>query len=73
MVSQCLGGPIFAWGDQVPDETFNVLVTTVVQQAVGQQGSTDGFHIGLLQGALKTTMSQDITPSTPTKERQRES
>lgn len=72
VVSQCLGGPVFTWGDQVPDETFDVLVPTVMQQAVGQQGSADGFHIGLLQGALEATVSQDVTPSTPTKKRQRE-
>lgn len=67
MVGQRLGGPIFTWGDQVPDEALDILVTTVMQQAVGQEGSADCFHIGLLQGSLEATMSQDVTPPTPTR------
>lgn len=71
VVGQCLGRPIFAWGDQVPDEAFDVLITAVMQQAVGQEGSADGLHISLLQGALEATMSQDVTPPTPTKDREK--
>lgn len=71
MVGQCLGGPVFTRRDQVPDEALDILVTAVMQQAVGQEGSADCFHIGLLQGALEATMSQDVTPPTPTKDRQK--
>lgn len=39
-----------------------------MQQAVGQEGSADSFHISLLQGALEATMSQDVTPPAPTKD-----
>ena len=72
VVGQRLGGPVFTGGDQVPDEALDVLVTTVMQQAVGQQGSTDRFHVGLLQGALEATVCQDVTPPTPTTDRQGE-
>lgn len=68
MVGQCLGGPICTRGDQVPDETLDVLVSTVMQQAVGQQGPADFFHVGLLQGALEAPMSQDVSPPAPAKE-----
>jgi len=69
VVGQCFGGPVFTWGDQVPNETFDVFVSTVMQQAVGQQGPADGFHICLLQGALEATVSQDVTPPTPTEDK----
>lgn len=65
MIGQCLGGPIFTWGDQVPNETLDVLISTVVQQTVGQKGPADRLHIRLLQGALEATMSQDVTPPAP--------
>lgn len=69
MVGQCFGGSVFTWGDQVPDEALDILVTTIMQQAVGQKGSADCFHIGLLQGTLEATVSQDVTPPTPTEDR----
>lgn len=72
MIGQCLGGPIFTWGDQIPDETFDVLVSTVVQQTVGQEGPADRLHVSLLQGALEATMSQNVTPPAPTEDRQEE-
>lgn len=70
VIGQCLGGPIFTWRDQVPDETFDVLVSTVMQQAVGQEGPADRLHISLLQGALEATMSQNVTPPAPTEDRE---
>lgn len=69
VVGQRLRGPVCAWGDQIPDETLDILVTAVMQQAVGQEGSTDRFHIGLLQGTLEAAMSQDVAPPTPTTDR----
>lgn len=68
VVGQRLRGSIFTWGDQVPDEALDVFVTTVMQQAVGKEGSADLFHVGLLQGALEATVSQDVAPPAPTKE-----
>lgn len=65
VVCQRLGGPIFTWGDKVPDEALDVLIATVMQQAIGKEGSADCFHIHLLQGALEATMSEDVTPPTP--------
>lgn len=70
VIGQCLGGPIFTWGDQVPDETFDVLISTVVQQTVGQKGPADRLHIRLLQRALEATVSQDVTPPAPTEDPQ---
>lgn len=65
VVCQRFNGPIFTWGDQVPDEALDVLITTVMQQAIGQEGSADCFHVHLLKGALEATVSQDVTPPTP--------
>lgn len=65
MVCQRLGCPICTWGDQVPDKTLDVLVSTVMQQAVGQEGPADSFHIGLFQRTLEATVSQDVIPPTP--------
>lgn len=70
VVGQRLCGTIFTRGDQVPDEALDILITTVMEQAVGQKGSADGFHISLFQGALEATMSQDVTPPTPTENNQ---
>lgn len=67
MVGQCLSGAVFTWGNQVPNEAFDVLIPTIMQQAVSQQGSADCFHICLLQRALEAAMSQDVTPPAPAK------
>lgn len=65
VVGERLGGSVLAGGDQVPDEALDVLVSTVVQQAVGQQRSADGLHVGLLQGPLEAAMGQDVAPPPP--------
>lgn len=66
VVGERLGGSVFAGGDQVPDEALDVLVSTVVQQAVGQQGSADRLHVRLLKWALEATVGQDVAPPSPT-------
>lgn len=70
VVGQCLGGPILTRGNKVPNEALDILITTVMQQAVGEKGSADCFHISFLHRAFKTTVSQDVVPPTPTKDRQ---
>lgn len=30
VVGQCLGGPIFTWGNKVPNEALDILITTVM-------------------------------------------
>lgn len=65
MVGKRPGGPILARSDQVPDETLDVFISTVMQQTVGQQGSADGFHIRLLQRALEAAVSQNVAPPSP--------
>lgn len=67
MVGQRLRRPVLTRGDQIPDETFDVLISAVMQQAISQEGSTDGFHIRLLQGALEAAMRQDVNPPSPSK------
>lgn len=68
MVGQRLGGPIFTRGDKVPDEALDVLIATVMEQTVGEEGSADRFHISLLHGAFKTPVSQDVVPPSPPKD-----
>lgn len=68
VVGQGLGGPVFAGGNQVPDEALDVLVAAVMEQTVGQEGSADGLHVRLLHGAFKATVSQDVVPPSPTEE-----
>lgn len=68
MVGQRLGGPVFTGGNQVPDEALDILVATVMEQAVREEGSADCFHVCLLHGAFETTVGQDIAPPPPAKD-----
>lgn len=65
MVGECATLSVLRGRDEVPDEALDVLVSTVVQQAVGQQGAADGLHVLLLQGPLETPAGQDVSPATP--------
>lgn len=66
VIGQRLGGSVFARGDQVPDEALDVLITTVMQQAVSKEGPADGFNISLFQGPLEASVGQDVAPPSPT-------
>lgn len=65
MVGECATLSVLRGRDEVPDEALDVLVSTVVQQAVGQQGAADGLHVLLPQGPLETPVGQDVSPATP--------
>ena len=65
MVLQLLGLSILGGGDQVPHEALDFVISTVMDQAVRQQGPADGLHVPLGQLLLKTTMVEDVLPTTP--------
>lgn len=65
MVGERAALSVLGGRDEVPDEALDVLVATVVQQAVGQQGAADGLHVLLPQGPLETPVGQDVSPATP--------
>lgn len=47
VVLQLFGLSIFSRGNQVPHEAFDFVVSTVMDQAVSQQGPADGLHVPL--------------------------
>lgn len=65
MVGQCAALAVLGGGDEVPNEALDVLVSTVVEQAVGQEGTADGLYVSLPQRTLKASMGQDVTPAAP--------
>lgn len=62
---QCLILSIFCRSDKVPDETFNLLVSFVMLQAIDQEGATNGLHVLLCQVPFEASMRQDVLPSPP--------
>jgi len=65
VVLQLLGLSVLGRGDQVPHEAFDLVVSAVVDQAVGQEGSADGLHVLLRELLLKTPVIENILPTTP--------
>lgn len=65
MILQLLCASILGRGYEVPHEAFDFVISTIMDQAVGQQGPADGLHIPLSQLLLKTAMVEDILPTTP--------
>lgn len=65
VVLELLGASVLSGGDQVPHEAFDLVVSAVVDQAVGQQGSADGLHVPLGQLLLEAAVREDVLPSTP--------
>lgn len=65
VVLELLGASVLGRGDQVPHEAFDFVVSAVVDQAVGQQGSADGLHVPLGQLLLETSVREDVFPSAP--------
>lgn len=51
--------------DQVPDKALDVLIPSVVIEAVHQDGSADGLYILLGELAFVASMGQDIRPAAP--------
>lgn len=65
VILKLLGVSVLSRGNQVPHEAFDFVISTVMDQAVRQQGPADGFHIPLCQLLLKTPMCENILPTTP--------
>lgn len=65
VVGQCAALPVLSRGDEVPDEALDVLISAVVEQAVGQECAADGLYVSLPQRALEASVGQDVTPSAP--------
>ncbi len=72
VVGQCAALAILGRGYEVPNEALDVLVSTVVEQAVGQECAADGLYVSLPQWALKASMGQDVTPAAPAMHNRRE-
>lgn len=67
VVEKCLGfTSIFWWCDELPDETLDVFISTVVKQTKYQDDTADRLHITLAQTPLTPGMGEDIPPATPT-------
>ena len=65
MVLQLLRASVLSWGDEVPHEAFDFVVSTVMDQAIRQQGPADGLHVPLSQLFLKTPVVENVFPPTP--------
>lgn len=70
MILQLLCAPVLGRGDEVPHETLDFVISAVMDQAVGQQRPTDGFHIPLCQLLLKAAVVENILPTTPSGKQQ---
>ena len=65
MVLELFGLAVLSGGNQVPHEALDLVVTTVMHQAVGEQGTADHFHVALAQRSLEAPMQQDVLPTPP--------
>lgn len=65
VILKLLGTSVLSRGNQVPHEAFDFVVSTVMDQAVRQQGPADGFYIPLCQLLLKTAMFENVFPTAP--------
>lgn len=65
VILKLLGASVLSRGNQVPHEAFDFVVSTVMDQAVRQQGPADGFYIPLCQLLLKTAMFENVFPTAP--------
>lgn len=70
MVEQSLGFTAVLRGcDELPDETLDVLVSTIVKEAKDQDDSADRLHVAFAQPTLTSGMGQDVPPSPPAVEK----
>lgn len=56
---------IFWWRDELPDETLDVLISTVVKQTKYQDDTAYRLHIPLAQTPLTPGMGEDVPPAAP--------
>lgn len=72
MVEQSLGFTAVLGGcDELPDETLDVLVSTIVKEAKDQDDSADRLHVTFAQPTLTSGMGQYVPPSTPAVEKKK--
>lgn len=65
VVLELLGLAVLGGADEVPDEAFDVLIASVVEKTVDQDGPADGLHVPLGKTALESSVGQDLPPSAP--------
>lgn len=65
VILKLLGASVLSRSNQVPHEAFDFVVSTVMDQAVRQQGPADGFYIPLCQLLLKTAVFENVFPTAP--------
>lgn len=51
--------------DQIPDEALDILIPSVMVEAVHQDGSADGFYVMLSELTLVASVGKDVCPSAP--------
>lgn len=70
VVEQSLGfTAVFRGCDELPNETLDVLVSTVVKEAKDQDDSADRLHVAFAQPTLTSGVGQYVPPSTPAVEK----
>lgn len=72
VVEQSLGFTAVLGGcDELPDETLDVLISTIVKEAKDQDDSADRLHVTFAQPTLTSGMRQYVPPSTPAVEKKK--
>lgn len=67
VVEQCLGfTSVLWWCDEFPDETLDVLISTIVKETKYQDDTADCLHVALAQATLTSGVREDVPPAAPT-------
>ena len=65
VVLELLGLAVLVRANEIPNEGFDAFVAPVVEEAVDQNGPTNGFHVPFRKAAFETSVGEDLPPSTP--------
>ena len=65
VVLELLGLAVLVRANEIPNEGFDAFVAPVVEEAVDQNGPTNGFHVPFRKAAFETPVGEDLPPSTP--------
>ena len=65
VIGECATLTIFSGCDEIPDEALDVLIATVMHQAVGQQCTADGLHVALPERTFEAAMRENLSPAAP--------
>lgn len=71
MILQFFCLAIFSRANQVPNEAFDIFIPTIVQKTVNEDGTAYRLHISFSHTSLKTSMRQNISPTSPTNKTRR--